>query len=105
MTDIQPAIAPPPVEAPASPPLSVVIPVSNEDQNLRALHQALADPLRSYEGGWEVIYVDDGSRDRSFGILAEIAGEDPRVIVLRLRRNSGQTAALAAGISEASGEV
>lgn len=105
MTDLQPAIELRPVEAAASPPLSVVIPVFNEEQNLRALHQALAEALQPYQGGWEVIYVDDGSRDRSFAVLKEIARDDPRVIVLRLRRNSGQTAAMAAGIAEASGAV
>src|SRR5438105_15530953 len=105
MADTQLAIASFTSEAPSPPTLSIVIPVFNEEENLRALHAALAEALRTYENRWEVIYVDDGSRDRSFAALTEIARDDPRVRVLRLRRNSGQTAAMAAGIAEAAGAV
>src|SRR5262245_17112025 len=75
--------------------LSVVIPLYNEEESLPALHDVLTASLRSYPGPYEIIYVDDGSRDRSFALLQEICRQDPRVRAIRLRRNSGQTAAMA----------
>lgn len=87
--------------------LSIVIPVFNEEESLPFLHQAIheaLDPLASLV--WEVIYVDDGSKDDSPKVLEQIASGDPlhtRAIVLR--RNFGQTAAIAAGIDYAQGEV
>ncbi len=87
--------------------LSIVIPVYNEQDSLPhlqpALHAALA-PLP--ELTWEVIYVDDGSKDGSASILEKIATEDPEhTRVVWLRRNFGQTAAIAAGIDHAQGDV
>ncbi len=86
--------------------LSVVIPVYNEEENLPLLYQALCRVLQPLEIEWEAILVDDGSRDRSMAVLAQLAAADPQHIrVLELRRNFGQTAAIAAGIDHAAGEI
>ncbi len=87
--------------------LSVVIPVFNEAENLPLLHQALHDALDTLPGGcWEVVYVDDGSSDSSLERLEELAARDPaHTCVVSLRRNFGQTAAIAAGIDHASSDV
>lgn len=86
--------------------LSIVIPVYNEDENLSLLHKALHDALDSLTAEWEVVYVDDGSSDTSLSILEGFADEDPeRTCVVGLRRNFGQTAAIAAGIDHAEGDV
>src|SRR5215216_3255345 len=86
--------------------LSLVIPVYNEEENLPlvydALHQAL-DPLKNT---WEAIFVDDGSRDGSFDVLRSLVEQDPEHIrVLSFRRNFGQTAAIAAGLDHACGDI
>jgi len=85
--------------------LSVVVPVYNEEDNLRALHQELGQALEGLDLEWEALYVDDGSADGSFAILQELAADDHRAVVIRLRRNFGQTAALSAGFDYATGEV
>ncbi len=86
--------------------LSLIIPVYNEAENLPLLHQRVKQALESLDMGWEVIYVDDGSRDESLKILEEMAANDPqRVTVVSFRRNFGQTAAIAAGIDHAQGEL
>ena len=87
-----------------APQVSVVIPVFNEEGNLKPLHQALSEALE----GWlyELVYVDDGSVDSSRAELEQLAAEDDEhVVLVELRRNFGQTAAIAAGIDHASGEV
>src|SRR5687768_2007633 len=78
------------------PDISVFLPVFDEEPNLRLLHEKLDDALRRLGRTAEIIYVDDGSRDRSLNILRELAEKDPRVRVVALRRNYGQTAAMAA---------
>jgi glycosyltransferase involved in cell wall biosynthesis len=86
--------------------LSVVAPIYNEHENLPLLHQALTEALKSIPHPWEVILVDDGSRDNSFAVLETLACSDPEhVRVLSLRRNFGQTAAIAAGIDHAVGDI
>ncbi len=92
-------------DAAPSPRLSIFLPVYNEAENLRAMHRKILDAMETLGQSFEVIYVDDGSRDKSFALLREIAGEDPRVRVIGLRRNYGQTAAMAAGIDAARGEI
>ena len=79
--------------------LSVVLPVFDERDNLSPLHARLTAALGAVGRDYEVIYVDDGSTDGSWGMLERIAAEDPRVRLVRLRRNFGQAAALAAGIA------
>ena len=84
--------------------LSVVIPVRDERANVRPLVQWLRDALTPV-CEWEAVFVDDGSRDGTHLELRSIADYDPRVRVLRLRRNFGQSAALQAGFDHAAGDV
>ena len=83
----------------------MVVPVFNEAQNLRPLHAEIAQALERLGRSSEVIYVDDRSTDGSLELLLELRREDPRVRVVRFRRNFGQTAALAAGFEQARGKV
>ncbi|MCS6994845.1 MAG: glycosyltransferase family 2 protein [Anaerolineales bacterium] len=86
--------------------LSIVIPVFNEEESLPHLHAAIHAALKGISRTWEVIYVNDGSRDRSMEVLERLAAEDPEhVCVVEFRRNFGQTTAIAAGIDHAQGEV
>ncbi|MFW6122828.1 MAG: glycosyltransferase family 2 protein [Thermodesulfobacteriota bacterium] len=85
--------------------LSVVLPVFNELENLDILHHQLRGVLTDLGRTFEIIYVDDGSTDGSSAKLQELAARDDAVIVIQLRRNFGQTAALSAGIDWARGEV
>src|SRR5919197_2383844 len=85
------------------PAVSIVIPVFNEADNLRPLYQRLRAAMEEEAWTWEVIFVDDGSTDATFQILHDLHRQDARVRVLRLRRNFGQTAALAAGFEAARG--
>jgi glycosyltransferase involved in cell wall biosynthesis len=87
------------------PEVSVFLPVFNEEPNLRPLHVKLDAALKTLKRTAEIIYVDDGSTDGSLNVLREIAALDDRVRVVALRRNYGQTAAMAAGIDAASGDV
>jgi glycosyltransferase involved in cell wall biosynthesis len=87
------------------PELSIFLPVYNEEPNLSPLHAKLDEALKALGRTAEIIYVDDGSTDNSLKVLREIARLDNRVRVVALRRNYGQTAAMAAGIDAASGEV
>jgi len=87
------------------PEVSVFLPVYNEEPNLRPLHAKLDEALQTLGRTSEIIYVDDGSTDGSLNVLRELARKDSRVRVVALRRNYGQTAAMAAGIDAASGEV
>src|SRR6185369_6934727 len=88
-----------------APEVSVFLPVYTEEPNLRPLHAKLDAALKALGRSAEIVYVDDGSTDGSLNILREIAEVDPRVRVVALRRNYGQTAAMAAGIDAASGTV
>jgi glycosyltransferase involved in cell wall biosynthesis len=88
-----------------APEISVFLPVYNEEPNLMPLHAKLDQALKALNRRAEIIYVDDGSTDGSLNILRELARNDPRVRVVALRRNYGQTAAMAAGIDAATGRV
>lgn len=85
--------------------ISIVVPVYNEAENVAFLHQKLTAALDHLNLPYEVIYVDDGSRDASFELLKQSAGDDPRIKIIRFRRNFGQTAAMSAGMQHASGDV
>ncbi len=86
--------------------LSLIVPVYNEEENLPLLYQAILDSIGSLSLAWEVVLVDDGSRDRSAQILTELAEKDPEhVRAVLLRRNFGQTAAIAAGIDHSFGDI
>jgi len=88
-----------------SPEVSVVIPVRNEAPGLRELHRELTNTLSAWGRSYELIVIDDGSTDESFDILARLQAADPRLRVIRFRRNFGQTAAFAAGFDHARGRV
>ncbi len=85
--------------------ISVVIPIHNEEPAILPLYDRLTSVLGGIEREYEIIFVDDASTDRSFQLLANLVETDPRLKVIRLRRNFGQTAALAAGFDEATGEI
>ena len=85
--------------------LSIVVPIYNEEENILALHEGIRVVLADASMAYEIVYVDDGSFDKSFPILKVIALEDPRVKVIRFRRNFGQTAAMAAGFNISKGEI
>jgi len=89
----------------STPELSLFLPVLDEEENLGPMHAKIRAALDSLGKTAEVIYVDDGSTDNSLNILKQIAAEDPRVRVISLRRNYGQTAAMSAGIDAARGEI
>jgi len=92
-------------QLPMPPKYSLVVPFHDEQDNVRELHQRLSEVMTGRYEPVEFIYVDDQSTDATPVLLAEIAAEDSRVKVLRLRRNYGQTTALAAGFDYASGET
>ena len=84
--------------------LSLIIPVYNEEENLPLVYQAVFQALHPLKDTWEVIFVDDGSKDHSFEVLKSLVEKDPEhVRVLSFRRNFGQTAAIAAGLDHACG--
>ena len=86
--------------------LSLVIPVYNEAASLPLLYDAIEKALKHLKQQWEVIFVDDGSRDNSLDVLRALAEKNPNhVCVLVFRRNFGQTAAISAGIDHAQGEI
>lgn len=91
--------------APGSPYLSLVIPVFNEIECLPALVKEIRNALLGLGAGYEVLLVDDGSSDGSGPYIDRVAGEDSRFVPIHLVRNAGQTAAFAAGIQMARGEV
>lgn len=86
--------------------VSVIVPVYNESEALPILQEKLIQALGGIGRAWEVIYVDDGSRDNSLAVLEQMASDDPEHIrVLSFRRNFGQTTAIAAGIEHSVGDV
>lgn len=88
-----------------SPKYSVVIPFHNEQNNVRELYRKLSEVMTNRYEPVEFIFIDDHSTDATPQILAELAAEDSRLVVIRLKRNYGQTIALAAGFDHATGEV
>jgi dolichol-phosphate mannosyltransferase len=86
------------------PAISVVIPVFNEEDNLPLLYKRLTDVLGNFEPLYELIFVDDGSRDSGVQILEELAEVDPKVIVVQLARNFGHQIAISAGLDFARGD-
>jgi glycosyltransferase involved in cell wall biosynthesis len=85
--------------------VSVVIPIYNEEPNLEALYRELTEAFSGWGRSYEIIFVDDGSTDRSFAILERLQLADPRLRVIRFRRNFGQTAAFSAGFAQARGRM
>ena len=85
--------------------LSIVVPVFNEEDNVRPLFEAIIGSLATFERDYEVIFVDDGSVDSTFERARQLAAADHRLKLIRFRRNFGQTPAMAAGIDHARGAV
>jgi glycosyltransferase involved in cell wall biosynthesis len=83
---------------------SIVVPFHNEEENVTVLYARLKQVMEQVGDSFELVLVDDGSSDRTYKLLEEIAAVDSRVLVIKLRRNFGQTSALAAGFDHASGE-
>ncbi len=83
---------------------SIVVPFNNEEENVTVLYARLKQVMEQVGEEFELVLVDDGSNDRTYRLLEEIAAVDSRVLVVKLRRNFGQTSALAAGFDHASGE-
>ena len=86
-----------------NPEISVVIPLYNEEPNVGELYSELTTVLEELGRTYELIFVDDGSSDSTYKLLAGFHADDPRVCVVCLRRNFGQTAAFAAGFNRARG--
>lgn len=91
--------------SPAPPRHSIILPVFNEVASLDRLHRELARATRAIEGGWEFLFVDDGSTDGGGEWLAALAARDPHVRVLRFAFNAGKSAAYTAGFAESRGEI
>lgn len=89
----------------ASPRLSVVVPVFNEAESLPELLSQLMDVLQTLSLPWQIIFVDDGSTDGSWGVIVDLASQWPQVQAIRFRRNFGKAAALQAGFEQATGDI
>jgi len=87
------------------PDLSVIVPFYNEEDNIRRMHAAIVAAIEPLGVPFEMVLVNDGSKDRTLELATEIAREDPRVRIVNFRRNYGQTPAMAAGIEQAHGKV
>ena len=85
--------------------ISIVVPLYNEEENVRLLYEEIAGVLDTMTCQSEIVFADDGSRDKTLEILEAIQQQDPRVRAVSLRRNFGQTAAMTAGFDHASGEI
>src|SRR5438270_5521381 len=86
------------------PKYSIVVPFHNEQESVTALYDRLKAVMEATGDTFEIVFVDDGSIDRTYKLLREIVTIDSRVVVVKLRRNFGQTSALAAGFAHAQGE-
>jgi hypothetical protein len=87
------------------PQLSVIVPLYNEQDNVALLHTAIVNSVQPLGRTYEIVFVDDGSRDNTFQVAAGLATQDPHLRVVKFRRNYGQTAAMAAGIEYATGQT
>jgi len=94
-----------PLDRPRARDLSIVIPVFNEEGNLEELHQRLSKVIKSLGKTYEIILVDDGSRDKSFEVMKNLSQRDENVVSVQFTRNFGQHPAIAAGLTQAFGNV
>lgn len=85
--------------------ISVVIPVNDEQDNLKPLCEKLIGTLSKLNREYEIIFVNDGSSDRSWSVLSQLAHADNRIKAIDLKKNYGQTTALSAGFDHAKGEI
>jgi glycosyltransferase involved in cell wall biosynthesis len=86
------------------PMLSIVVPVYNEEDNVRPLFEKIQAVCEAIGETYEVLFVDDGSHDKTFAVLSELSKQEPQLIVVRFQKNAGQTAAMAAGFEFARGQ-
>lgn len=87
------------------PQLSIVVPLYNEQDNVTPLYQAIVTAANELGRTYEMVFVDDGSKDNTVAVATELARHDPRLRIVKFRRNYGQTAAMAAGIEYARGDI
>src|SRR5690554_4976782 len=87
------------------PVLSVIVPFYNEEDNIERMHDAIVSAIEPLGVSFEMLLVNDGSRDNTLALATMLAQRDPRVRVVNFRRNYGQTPAMAAGIEHARGEI
>jgi glycosyltransferase involved in cell wall biosynthesis len=92
-------------EALGKPFLSIVVPLHNEEESVVPLYHGITNACAALERPYEIVFTDDGSRDRTFELLKQIHHQDIRVKVIRFRKNYGQTAAMAAGFDHARGDI
>src|SRR5579863_10222 len=85
--------------------ISVVVPIFNEEDIVRMFHAAVADVMNDLGEPWEVLYVNDGSKDSSLTLLRELQAEDAHVVVVDLSRNWGHMGAISAGLQTARGDA
>lgn len=93
------------INGPTGPKLSVIVPFYNEEENIRRMYAAIVAAIEPLNVSFEMVFVDDGSKDKTLQLAMEIAKSDPRAKIVKFRRNYGQTPAMAAGIEHASGEI
>ncbi len=86
------------------PTLSIVVPVYNEEENVRPLFEKIQAVCEAIGETYEVLFVDDGSHDKTFAVLSELSKQEPQLIVVQFQKNAGQTAAMAAGFEYAQGQ-
>ena len=84
--------------------ISIVVPVYNEEENVRLLFEKIEAVCERIGDSYEVLFVDDGSRDRTFAVLSELSKQKPQLAIIRFQKNAGQTAAMAAGFEFAQGQ-
>src|SRR5262245_2425734 len=84
---------------------SIVVPLYNEESNVLPLYERIVQAMEAIPDRYQIIFIDDGSRDLTYKVLTEISDQDSRVVVIRLRRNFGQTPALQAGFDFARGDI
>lgn len=92
-------------QAKKRPAVSIVVPVMNEEENVEILYRQIVAAMQAWGKAYEIIFVDDGSSDRTFAILEDLASSDPALRVIKFRRNFGQSAAMGAGFEASRGEV
>jgi dolichol-phosphate mannosyltransferase len=88
-----------------TPTLSIVVPCYNEQESIHACHEKLTEVLRALKDSYEIVYVDDGSRDKTAELLEQLHAHDPHVVVVRLSRNFGHQPAVTAGLSASLGQA
>ena len=85
--------------------ISLVVPIYNEEEIVNLLHNSIASAMGHVDESWEVVYIDDGSKDSSLQLLRELQAADPRIVVVSLSRNWGHMGALDAGLKTAQGDA